>query len=186
MTSATTAIAEQKQLVFFNGQTIACQRATQAYFNIPDDPPNAETGMTLVTRDLTTPRARYHTIADDAPIAGPVAPPAGGTANEGLTQRFARAKNLSGTRGRRPRSNRIRVPTEKRTPKGTIRTVFFQFTVAYIDAQISNWLFDKCAAHKPLYFYNKLGSRIAVVNQPASIADLNPGQNEPGATVGTA
>lgn len=122
----------------------------------------------------------YDSPTDDTPrsvsmkTATPYVTPSG-------KNRYTSVKSLNGSKGRRSKPKRCRVPLGKVTAKKNQRTATIAFPSKAINAAISFFLFAKCVKDKPAYFINERGSRIPVIAKPAS-GDVNPGQSSTPAT----
>ncbi len=118
----------------------------------------AGSGYKVTTRK-TTGRELYVDLSDTT-----------GTASAtDTTNRFALPTRLTAAGG----GKIITLPTELKTAKGNMRTVRMHFPGKANLASISNFLFTKCALHKPAYFITASGVRRAVVAIPSGDINAN-------------
>lgn len=134
------------------------------YFSIPK--PAAGSQMVMTTRKATGRNNYRGGILDDTPTLSQF--------EEGTTLRFPTVPRLGRIFGGR----HVVVETEKKSPKGTIRTVTIVFPQLAVIAAISDWLFTNCTTKKPSKFKTESGVWRAVVSK-GSIPDINPGRSAP-------
>jgi hypothetical protein len=77
------------------------------------------------------------------------------------------------TAPRRGTGKSIRIPTELKTDKGTLRFITLRFPSGATNLAISNWIAEYFKAHTPSYFITPSGTRYPVSD--VTLADLNPG-----------
>jgi hypothetical protein len=129
------------------------------YYNVPVEA--TEAGMKEVVRNSDTGMiSRYGGgILDTSPVEVPV----------DRTQRYYMPPKASAKSGGRI----VRLNTELKSPKGTIRTVVMRFPRKAILAVISDWLFNNLKVKSPGKFSTGTGTTYLIVSKGA-ITDLNP------------
>ncbi|HAA31102.1 MAG TPA: hypothetical protein DCE56_29585 [Cyanobacteria bacterium UBA8553] len=144
-------------------RTVSVRADIADYFNMTSAT-TAQSGGFVEKQKSRTARAVYASLLDTTPVDSQ-----GTTTNKFL---------LPGRVGGKGKGKIIVVPTELRTPRGSIRTCRISFPSIANLAAISNFLAVNCKAHVPTYFITMSGVKRAVGLLPAG-KDPNPDLNDP-------